>query len=101
MAVLVYTLFALLLIGLNYLAMRWTGADISAGLLMAIYFLSAIIIMIPGLIPAAVVGIYAGKWGIPAGMAVFAAWELVAALGCFALSRGIIHTCDMPVLKTK
>ncbi len=101
MAVLVFTLFCLLSIGLNYLSMRWTGADISAGLLVALYFFGTFIIMMPGMIAAVIIGLFAGTWGVPIGMAVLAGWELLAAMGCFALSKGIIHSCDMPVIKTK
>lgn len=100
-AVLLYTLFSLLLIGLNYLSMRWVSADISAGILVVIYIFSVIIVMAPGLIPAVIVGIQAGDLGIPAGMAVLAVWELLAALGCFALSKGILHSCDIQVMRTK
>jgi hypothetical protein len=31
-------------------------------------------------------------------MLVLAAWEFIAGLGCFTLSRGILHRCDMPSL---
>ncbi len=96
----VYTLFSFLLLGINYLSLRWTGANITAGLLVFIYTLAVIVIMLPGLAAAIViVGLFAGA-GIPAGLLTLALWELLAGLGCFALSQGILHKVDMPVLKT-
>lgn len=98
-AIVVYTLFSFLLLGINYLALRWTGADISAGLLILIYTFAVIIIMLPGLIAALVLGSMIEGAGLLVGLGVLALWELLAALGCFALSRGILHNTDMPVLK--
>ncbi|MDR2354745.1 MAG: putative ABC exporter domain-containing protein [Clostridiales Family XIII bacterium] len=94
----VYVLFSFLLLGVNYLSLRFTGADLSTGLLLLIYFLTVLLAMLPGLVLA---GVFAfvfsvAPWVPPA---VLAAWELVAALACFALSRGILHSCDMPVIK--
>ena len=96
----VYVLFSLLLLGINYLSLRWTGADISAGLLMTIYIIMVIVILAPGLIAAIVVGSMLGNNGIIIGLGILAAWELLTGLGCFALSKGILHRCDMPVMRT-
>jgi hypothetical protein len=95
-----YTLFSLLLIGVNYLSLRFTGADLSTGLLLFIYVLTVLTAMLPGLALAAVLAFVfaAAPWVPPA---VLAAWELIAALACFALSRGILHSCDMPVIKPR
>ncbi len=98
-AIVVYTLFSLLLIGINYLSMRWTTADISGGVLIAFYFLAVIIIMLPGLVPAMIVGFTMdGSWGFVVGLAILAAWECIAAVICFALSKGVLDRCDMPVM---
>ncbi len=99
-SIVVYTLFSFLLLGINYLSLRWTGADISMGLLIFIYTIAVIVIMLPGLAAAIVIVIWLGETGILFGMGVLAIWELIAALGCFALSKGVLHHCDMPVMKT-
>jgi hypothetical protein len=98
--IVVFELFSFLLLGVNYLSLRWTGADLSGGLLITIYIIAVFVIMMPGLIAAIVIGAMMGKIGLYIGLGVLAAWELVAALGCFALSKGILHNCDMPVLRT-
>ena len=100
-SVFVYTLFTLLLIAVNYLSLRWTGADMSTGIIIVIYMVLVILIIIPGVIAAVIVGSMVYGWGLAAGLLVFAVWELIAALGCFALSKGILHRCDMPVVKIK
>lgn len=100
LAILVYTLFSFLLLGINYLSLRWTGADISAGLLMFIYTIAVIIIMLPGLIAAIAIGTMIEGIGVFIGLGVLALWELLVGLGSFALSKGILHRTDMPVLRT-
>ena len=97
-AIAVYTLFSFLLLGINYLSLRWTGADISAGLLIFIYTIAVIVIMLPGLSAAIVLGSMFEAIGVLLGLGVLALWELLAALGCFALSKGVLHHSDMPVL---
>jgi hypothetical protein len=87
-------------LGINFLSLRWTGADISAGLLIFIYTAAVIIIMLPGIIAAAVIGSMFGDIGVLIGLGILSLWELITALGCFALSKGVLHRCDMPVMKT-
>ncbi|NLN88328.1 MAG: hypothetical protein GX133_12180 [Syntrophomonadaceae bacterium] len=99
-AILVYSLFSFLLLGINYLSLRWTGVNISSGLLVFIYIIGVIVIMLPGLIPAVVIGSKIEGAGVLIGLAVLALWELLAAIGCFALSKGVLHNTDMPVLRT-
>lgn len=96
----VYTLFSYLLLGINLLFMRWTGADISSGLLIFIYTIAVMVIMLTGLIAAIVIGSMIEGVGVLIGLGVLALWELLAAIGCFALSQGVLHNSDMPVLKT-
>jgi hypothetical protein len=98
-AIVVYTLYSLLLIGVNYASLRFTGADMTTGVLLFVYIMMVIVIMLPGLVPAVIVGVNSETGGAPAGLGILAAWELIAAAGCFALSRGILHHCDMPVSK--
>ena len=100
LSIAVYTLFSFLLLGINYLSMRWTGADISAGLMIMLYMFAVMIIMAPGLAAAIVLGSMIEGIGVLIGMGVLAGWELLAGLLCFALSKGILHNCDMPVLRT-
>ncbi|NLO21153.1 MAG: hypothetical protein GX119_04045 [Syntrophomonadaceae bacterium] len=99
-ATLVYILFSFLLLGINYLSLRWTGTDISAGIMIFIYTIAVIVIMMPGLIAAIVLGSMIEGIGVLIGLGVLALWELLAALGCFALSKGVLHHSDMPVLGT-
>jgi hypothetical protein len=100
-AVAVHTLFALMLVGINYLSMRWTGADINYGLLVFIYVLGVIIVMLPGLVPAIIVGSIEADWAVYAGLGILAGWELFVSVVCFASSRGILHKCDLPSVKVK
>lgn len=97
----VYTLFSFLLLGINYLSMRVTGADIGAGLLIMLYYLAVVLAMLPGLVAALVAGFaIGGDGGFLVGLFVLSAWELAAGLGCFALAKGVLHTCDMAMMKT-
>jgi len=98
--IIAYTFFALLLVGVNYLSMRYTGADMSTGLLLTIYFLMIILFAAPGIVMAIVVGsIIGGDIGVLVGLLALAVWELAAGLGCFALSKGVLHDCDMITMK--
>ena len=98
----VYVLFSLLLLGINYLSMRWTDTNISHGLLLTLYFIAVLLFIAPGLAAALIVGFsWGGLWGTTLGLIILASWELVAALGCFALSKNILHECDMPTVKPK
>jgi hypothetical protein len=58
--------------------------------------------MLPGIVTAvAAVILLEGSRGTLSGLGILAAWELLAALVCFALSGGILHRCDMPAVKAK
>jgi hypothetical protein len=96
----VYTVFALLLIGINSLFLRLTGISMNAGLIMLLYIFAVIVILLPGLIPALIVGSMVEGWGVLLGLIILAMWELLAALICFALSKGILHKCDIPSVNT-
>ena len=100
--ILTYTVFSLLLLGINYLSIRLTGVNISAGILLTIYIFSVVLIMLPGIVLAVIAGITIGEdSGIIAGLLVLALWELITGLICFSLSKGVLHNCDMAVLKTR
>lgn len=98
-SILVYSLFSFLLLGVNYVSLRWTGADISMGILMFLYTIAVILILLPGLISAVLIGNLLGDLGVYIGLAVLGAWEFVAGLGCFAFSKGILHRCDLPTVR--
>ena len=96
--IIVYTVFSLLLLGVNYLSMRFTGADISSGILMMIYCLAVMLIMAPGIALAVITGTVIGA---QAGLFALALWELIAGLCCFSLSKGVLHNCDILSVKIK
>ena len=96
--IVVYTLFSLMLLGVNYLSMRWLGTDISEGILIMLYILAVLVLMAPGVVGAIIVGMAIGETlGMAAGFGVVAVWELLVALGCFAFSKGVLHHCDIQV----
>jgi hypothetical protein len=95
-----YVLFSFMLLGVNYVFMRYTGADISQGVLLMIYFVAVLILLAPGLAAALFTGFsIGGLMGKLAALLILAAWELAVALTCFALSRNVLHNCDMPTVK--
>ncbi len=89
----VYALFTLVLLAVNYLSLRWTGAEISEGLLVALYYIAVVVVLMPGLVLGIVAGVSAG---VELGLVVFAAWELLVAIACFAASRGALTHTDIP-----
>jgi hypothetical protein len=100
LCILVYALCSVLIHRVNYEFMRFLGANISAGVLIFIYFIAVLIIMVPGVIPSIIVGtLIGGNAGLYIGMLMLSGWELAAGLGCFALSRGVLHNCDMAQIK--
>lgn len=99
-AMLTYTAFSLLVLGVNYFSMRFSEANISQGILIVLYFLFVILAMLPGLIPAMIVGFsIGGSAGAFWGLLILLAWELIAGLSLFAASKGVLHNCDMPSAK--
>lgn len=96
-SVCVYALFTLVLLAVNYLSTRWTGAEINEGLLVALYYIAVVIVLVPGL----VLGIWAGvAVSVELGLLVFAAWELLASVACFAASKGALVNTDIPAKGT-
>ncbi len=99
-SILAYTLFSLLLLGINYLSLRWTEVNISQGVMIAVYFLAVVVFVAPGLAAALVVGFaVGGEAGILAGLGILSGWELIAALICFFFSKNVLHSIDMPSMK--
>jgi hypothetical protein len=102
-AILVYTLFSLLLIGVNYLSLRWTGGGVNMGMLLLLYAFAVVLILLPGIAAAILTAVFVvggGPWAPAAGLGVLALWELIAALLCFTFAKGILHNCDMPAVKS-
>lgn len=94
--ILVFTLFSTMLIGANYLSMRWFGTEMSEGILLTLYFVGVLLLLAPGLAAAIAIGVaMEGTAGLLLGLGVLALWELLVSLGCFALSKGVLHHCDM------
>lgn len=99
-AILALTLFALFLISVNVLSLRWIGADLSHAILSAIYVFGIGIILMPGVITAYVVRNHiGGDVGTLAALGIGCFWTALAAVACFALAKGILDNCDMPVVK--
>ena len=94
-----YVMFCFMLIAINYLSMRATGVQINSGILIMIYIFAVMLIIAPGLVPAMIVGFsIGGVTGFAVGLLILSAWELAAALICFALSTGVLHKCDIQSL---
>jgi hypothetical protein len=98
----VYTLFSYLLLGVNYAMMRFTGADVSSGMLVTIYYFAVMLVMAPGVVLAVVAGIaIGGEAAFLLGLLILSAWEFLAGTVGFSLSKGVLHDCDMAIMKTK
>jgi len=96
LAFLTCTLFSFVVISVNYLYLRFTGTNLSVGILMIVYFATLIIVMLPGITAAVIGSVFIEGWSFYATMITLSIWELIAGLCCFALSKGILHNCDMP-----
>ena len=98
-AMIVYTLFAYLLLSVNYFSMR-VDANISQGILMMIYYLAIMLIMAPGAAAAIFAAVVIGGFpGTLLALVILSVWELIMGTLFFFLSRGALHNCDMPVVK--
>lgn len=94
---LAYVLFTLYLLGINFVSIRWTGGKANAGLLVFLYMMAVMILMVPGAIPAGIVGVLiGGNAGIAVGLLILSGWELLLAAVAFLTAQGILHNCDMP-----
>jgi len=93
-------LFTFYVLGISLASMRITDTHLNTGLLLVIYFAVVIIPLLPGIVAAVVIGVVApGTLAIPLAMLTLSAWMLLVGVGCFALSKGALHNCDMPVMK--
>jgi len=98
-ATVVYLTFTFYLLGTVLAFMRITGIASRSILLSVLMMFLYIVPLIPGAFVAIFVGIllaHAGVAGaLTAGLVIFAAWQLIVGLACFALSKGMLHDCDM------
>jgi hypothetical protein len=100
LCVAVFTAYAGLLLGLNYLSLRWTDINLTGGFAILIYLLTVGIALAPGLVAAVLAGAAVGGLaGTSLGLVVMTVWELLVALGCFAASQGALDNTDMPTVK--
>jgi hypothetical protein len=95
-----YTGFSFTLLAVNLFWMRFTGLKMNAGLTLFLYMFAIVIIMAPGIVGAGAAVLLLGQWGIIAGLGILTLWELLMAGLFFFASRGILHNCDMLVVKT-
>lgn len=96
-SVLCYALFCFVLIGINYLSMRFAGTNINAGILVMLYMLGVIVLMVPGVLAAVFAALAGAAPAVAVGL--LGVWELLAGCILFWASKGILHTCDMPVIR--
>ena len=95
MSVLVYISFGALFTGANILSQRLFGVMANQGLLLILYMLVLFLLTLPGIAAGITVGVLLP--GLPKAIMALplSAWNLLAALGIYALSRGALH--DMEV----
>jgi len=102
LAIAIYILFCLVLLGIQYILLRWTGSHLSPMILLTVYMLALLVLLAPGAVAGIIIGLWiGGTAGLYVGLAIFALWELIAAVMCLVLSKGVLHNCDMMVLDTK
>jgi hypothetical protein len=99
LSITVYTFFTMMLIGIHFLFLRFAGVQINQGLFLVLFMFAVLTVIAPGVAAGIIAGSKFETWGVIVGLAVLAAWELAAALVCFASSGGLLHNCDMPVVK--
>jgi len=99
-ATLTLILFTFYLLGISLASMRVTGTHLATGLLLMIYLTVLIIPLLPGVaLAVAIIVLVPGPLAISLAMLALSAWMLLVGVGCFALSKGTLHNCDMPVMK--
>jgi len=95
LAIITNTFFTFVLIGASMLYMRYAGANIKSGILVMIYYVSIMIIMLPGVIVAIYAVILIDGWFLTPALIILSAWELIAGFICFVSSKSILHNCDI------
>ena len=93
-------LFAFFILGINLSSMRITDTNLASGLLIVVYLATVIIPIAPGVVAAVIVFALAPTpWAMALALTTLSAWMLLVGIGCFALSKGMLHNCDMPVMR--
>ena len=93
-------LFTFYMLGISLASMRITDTHLNMGMLLVIYFAVVLIPLLPGVVAAIVVGVIApGAAGIALAMLTLSAWMALVGVVCFAISKGVLHNCDLPVMK--
>jgi len=93
-------LFTFYMLGISLVSTRYTDTSLNTGILV---FISFAIVLVP-LAPGVVAAVFVLNWAATAlavtlAILTLSAWMLLVGVGCFALSKGALHNCDMPSLK--
>ncbi|MCL2388007.1 MAG: putative ABC exporter domain-containing protein [Defluviitaleaceae bacterium] len=90
----VYVAFAFYSLGTTLAFMRITGIASRSLILSFLIIFLYVLPLVPGLAFAIIIAVLLNG-AITAAMIFFALWLLAIGLGCFALSKGMLHNCDM------
>jgi len=101
-AMMAYIIFTFYLLGVNLASLRITDTNLNTGLLLVLYFAVVIIPLLPGVFAAIVVGMLASEaLAVALAFLTLSGWMALIGVGCFALSKGALHNCDMPVMRER
>jgi hypothetical protein len=92
----VYVFFAFYMHGVSLAFLRFTGITSRSVILSLLMTLLYIVPLVPGVALAFLAGfLMSGYMALTVGMFVFALWLFGAGFAFFALSKGVLHDCDM------
>jgi hypothetical protein len=95
----VYISFSFNCLGATLAFLRVTGIASRSVLLSVLMIFLYLIPLIPGVLLALIFGILIGEtFALAIGLSVFALWLLAVGFAYFALSKGMLHDCDMPTM---
>jgi len=99
-AVVAAVLFAFFILGVSLTSFRITNANLNMGLLLVLYFVVVLVPLAPGVFAGVVVFMAVpGALAMTLALLTVSAWMLAVGAVCFALSKGMLHNCDMPVVR--
>ena|GEM_PF-151219 len=102
MCMIVRTLFAVVLVGVNVISMRIFKTSPSAAIMLLFYFLIVILLMLPGVVGTIILAvIVGGDAGIIAGLLLLSAWEMLVGALLLFLGRSVLHNCDIATMAQK
>jgi hypothetical protein len=93
LAAVVYVTFAFYGLGTTLAFLRLTGIASRSAILSVLMLIIYILPLLPGLLVAIIVGILTGNLAV--GLFILAAWQTGIGLVCFAMSKSMLHNCDM------